>query len=288
MSQTITEEPITFSAADGFMLQGLILRPERASLAVLVSAGTGFPKEFYRRLAMDFAARGAIVMLYDYRGIGASAPDDLANFQVDYPDWGRLDMPAALDALAAASQDMPIGHLAHSVGGHFIGFMPNHGKIHRHAFVAVGSGYWRKHPFRYNLTELYFWWVLGPYCLARWGYIQSIGGWRGAPLPAGIFKTWRRWSHSPGYYRRELADALLPHHFQEVDADIRAWIFTDDPIANASTAPDILACYPAARQDIVLRSPAEIGVSRIGHEGAFREGMQRLWDEWWRWLHATE
>ena len=32
------------------------------------------------------------------------------------------------------------------------------------------------------------------------------------------------------------------------------------------------------------RAPADYGVTRIGHEGAFRRGMERLWDEMFDWL----
>ena len=31
-------------------------------------------------------------------------PDDLAAMKMDYVDWGRLDMPAALDALIEAQR----------------------------------------------------------------------------------------------------------------------------------------------------------------------------------------
>ena len=33
-----------------------------------------------------------------------------------------------------------------------------------------------------------------------------------------------------------------------------------------------------------VRAPADYGVARIGHEGAFRQGMEPLWDEMFDWL----
>lgn len=277
--------PLAFAADDGYRLSGLLVSPPEPKLALLVSSGTGFPKEFYRRFAAWAAAeRGAAVLVYDYRGIGGSAPESLRGFEMRYADWGRLDMPAALDALAEAAPGLPIGHIGHSVGGHFAGFMRNHDRIARHAFVSVGSGTWWKHHRSYNPLELWFWWGLGPAALARHGHVPSGGGWTGAALPRGVFLDWRRWCHSPRYFADELKTSLRPHAFEAVAAPIRSWIFSDDPIANPRTAPELLACYPKARSEIVLRRPGDYGLRRIGHEGAFRTGAEALWGEWLDWL----
>ena len=63
------------------------------------------PKGFYDRFAWHLAGLGAVVLTYDFRGIAGSRPEDLAAMQMDYPDWGRLDMPAALEALILALED---------------------------------------------------------------------------------------------------------------------------------------------------------------------------------------
>lgn len=283
---SVRAEPIAFPADDGYPLSGLLLTSGRPTRAVLVSSGTGFPKEFYRRFGTWVAERGAAVLLYDYRGIGGSAPDSLRGFEMRYADWGRLDMPAALDALVARAPGLPVGHVGHSVGGHFAGFMRNHALIERHAFVSVGSGTWWKHHRTYNPLELWFWWGLGPAALRRHGYIPTGGGWTGAALPKGVFLDWRRWCHRDRYFGEELETTLKPHVFAEVRAPIRSWIFPDDPIATQRTAPEMLAFYPNAASEIVLRRPAEVGAKRIGHEGAFRGGMERLWDEVDAWLAA--
>lgn len=276
--------PLTFTARDGYGLAGRLTRasgPARGAL--LLTAGTGFPMGFYQRAADHFARRGAVVLTYDMRGIGGSRPDDLARFDMDYTDWGRLDMPAALDALIAEAPDLPVAHVGHSVGGHFAGFMDNHGLIERHAFVAVGSGYWRKHPLSYNPVELFFWWGYGPYSLARHGYIKSGAIWRGADLPRGVFLPWRRWCHDPAYFGERLWSELKPNHFAEVTAPIRSWIFSDDPIANRRTAPDMMAAYPRAPSDLIVHQPRDFGRTAVGHDGMFRKGMEAFWDEVLDW-----
>lgn len=284
----IAVEDLIVPAADGFPLSMRLYRPAAPVFALLVSSGTSFPKGFYDRFARHAAGRGAVVLTYDFRGIAGSRPSDLAAMAMDYPDWGRLDMPAALDALRDAAPRLPVVHVGHSVGGHFVGFMPNHAIIERHAFVSVGTGYWGRHHRRYNPMELFFWFGYGPWSLARHGYVKGGGLWPGTDLPRGAFETWKRWCLKPAYFSDELAASLRPHHFEALTAPIRSWVFTDDPIATPRTAADLLAVYPNAPRAVVVRRPADHGVRRIAHEGAFRRGMEGLWDEMIGWLSAGE
>lgn len=284
-----TAKQISFAASDGWTLAGDIYQGPEPRIAILVSAGTGFPRLFYKDIATYLAQLGAVVMTYDYRGIGGSAADDIATSNIDYPDWGHLDLTAAINALETAAPGLPITHLAHSVGGHFIGLAPNHGKIKRHAFLSVGTGYIGGHHLRNRPMELYFWWGIGAYSLARFGHIANVGGWKGEPLPPKLFRTWRRWSHRRAYFKPDIGkiEGMTPQFYDEVTAPIRSWVFPDDPIATPSTAQDLLTCYPAAPHEIVLRSPSEIGAKRIGHEGAMRRGREKLWSEVWNWLSQS-
>lgn len=280
----MTPERIVFHAPDSWPLTGDLYRGDDPRYAVLISAGTGFPRQFYRRAAAWLAAEGAVVLTFDFRGIGDSAVTDLASGDIEYADWGRLDQAAAVEALEAAAPGLPITHIGHSVGGHFIGLMPNHAKVKRHAFVGVGGGYWGHHARGYIPKALYFWWGLGTWSLLRHGYLKAGGGWGGQSLPRNVFLTWRRWCHRPDYHAGDVATTLRPHHYEDVRAPIRSWIFTDDPIANKRSAPVILSNYPNAPKETVFVAPSDIGVRRIGHEGAFREGRETLWAEWRDWL----
>ncbi|WP_163851272.1 serine aminopeptidase domain-containing protein [Pseudooceanicola aestuarii] len=288
MADVVTVAPLRFRTADDWLLEGDLYQPAAPKLAILISAGTGYPRRFYDAAATYLARQGAMVLTYDYRGIGGSGAQDPRWHQIDYADWGRHDLTAAIGALAGAAKGLTLTHLAHSVGGHFIGLAPNHGRIARHAFVSVGTGYFGGHHLGNIPAELYFWWGLGSVALARHGHIPRAGGWRGEPLPPRLFRTWRRWSHRRAYFRPDLDGALAPHHYGAVTAPIRSWLFSDDPIATPATARDLLRVYPAAPHRIVMRSPAEIGQRRIGHDGAFRKGREVLWQDIGNWLARGE
>ncbi|WP_299352311.1 alpha/beta fold hydrolase [uncultured Shimia sp.] len=286
----VTSDTMTFVAEDGWELTGDLFRGRDPRIAVMITAGTGFPRRFYRHIAADLAARGAVVLTFDYRGIGDSGSENLATSGIEYPDWGRFDMAAALEVLAEAAPGLPLTHLGHSVGGQFTGFMPNADKIARNALVCVGSGYWGVHkPLQWPL-EMYFWWLLGSFSLWRWGYFKPLGlSWE--PLPEGVFRLWRRWSSRRSYLLLELAEGRWPHQFDTLSVPMASWVFSDDGIATKQAARDVLSWYPAAPATLIDRRPADYGQRSIGHAGAFRRGLEPLWDELWGWLvdgHLTE
>jgi predicted alpha/beta hydrolase len=281
-------EEITIAADDGFALAGTLVRPDGPPrAAVLITSGTGFPRTYYLRLARELAERGCAVMVFDCRGIGGSAPADLGAMRMTYADWGRLDTPAALDALAKAAPGAPLLHIAHSVGGHFIGLWRNQAAVAAHLFLCVGSGYWRDHFARAWPLELYFWLVYGPWSLRRHGYVRHGGGWQGASLPRGVWEPWRRWCLKPGYFHDELgspASGLHPNGYAGVVAPIRSIVYSDDPIANARTAPVMLDLYPNATRELRVRRPQEFGLNRIGHNGPFSTAASPARADIWAWL----
>lgn len=129
-------------AADGYPLSMRLVSASDPTVAVMVSSGAGFPKGVYDRFARRLAGRGAAVLTYDFRGIAGWRPDDLAGMDMDYPDWGRLDMPAALKALADAAPGLPLVHVGHSVGGHSSASCPTStvSRVAAFARSAVASG----------------------------------------------------------------------------------------------------------------------------------------------------
>lgn len=283
MTTMIREDEIRFDARDGYSLSGRIIAPEQPRAAVLISSGTGFPKGFYRRIALAGAERGYACLLYDYRGIAGSAPARMRGYTANIVDWGRLDFPAALDRAEALAPGKPLFTLGHSVGGHLVGLADNAAKARAHAFICVGSGHWGRHLAYYRPQVLFFWFAYGPACLALKGYIPPGGMWGGTALPRDVFLQWRRWASRPGYLGDDF-DAIGEHGFGAIEAPIRSYQFTDDPIATTGAAQDILDLYSAAPTEIVTLAPEDIGAGRVGHSGAFRRGAEGLWPMPFDWF----
>jgi predicted alpha/beta hydrolase len=275
----VNPAPFVLRAPDGRELAAHWFSAARRMAVIVVNGATGFPQSFYFKLAQYAADRGYDVLVYDYRGIGLSAPADLATETARMSDWGLLDMRAALAAGAERAQGLPVATLGHSVGGQFLGLLKNHALARAHVQIATSVGYWRweRAPFKY--LAWWFWRVHGPLMLAIQGYIPSGGGWAGLPLPRGVYEEWRRWCLRTNHFGPDLHTYLSDNCFAEIRAPMLSVGFTDDSIATRRTVDELDKFYPNAARESRWYSPTAVGSKRIGHEGFF---ASRHRDTLWR------
>lgn len=280
-------EPVTLTARDGRELAGLLSSSPAPRGALVVNGATGFPREFYLKFAAYCARRGYHALVYDYRGMGASATPPLAHETARMSDWGLLDMPAALEWLENRFPGQPLVTLGHSVGGQLIGCMPNQAVARAHVMVATSIGYWRgqRVPFRY--LALLFWKLLGPLELKARGYVPRGAVWRGDALPPQVFLEWRKWCLRPAHFAPELVGDPLRGPFAAVRAPVLSLSFSDDPIATPRAVEALLAFYPNAAVERRVMTPAQAHVRRIGHHGFFAERhRETLWRSALDWIDA--
>lgn len=254
---------------DGRELAAHWIRAPQRRAVLVINAATGFPQTFYFRLADYAAARGYDTLVYDYRGMGASAPANLAAESCRMSDWGLQDMRAALTIAAGHAGSLPVATLGHSVGGQFLGLLTNHALARAHVQIAASVGYWpwEHAPFRY--LAWWFWRVHGPLMLSLKGYVPTGGGWAGLPLPRGVFEEWRRWCLRPDHFGPDLDTYLGDNVFEEIRAPVLNVAFTDDPIATRRTVEALYRFFPDVEREVRWYSPADAGGRRIGHEGFF-------------------
>jgi predicted alpha/beta hydrolase len=280
-------EPVSVTARDGRVLAALYLEARDARGALTVNGATGFPREFYLKFAQYCAQRGYHALVYDYRGMGASATAPPAEEPARMSDWGRLDMPAALAWLEARCPRVPLVTVGHSVGGQLIGCMYNQAAVRAHVMLATSIGYWRcqRVPLRY--LALLFWKIYGPLELTRRGYVPRGALWRGDPLPPGVFLEWRKWCLGPEHFAPDLVGEPHGTQFAAVRAPLLSWGFSDDPIATPRAVEALLALYPNAAIERRWTTPAEAGVRAIGHRGFFAEcHRDSLWRAALDWIDA--
>ncbi len=279
--------PCQIVAADGRALSGhwFLAPPAERRAVLLINAATGFPQSFYFNLAAFAAARGYDALIYDYRGMGRSAPPDLRTETARMSDWGLLDMRAALAVAARVAGGLPVATLGHSIGGQLLGLLTNHELARAHVQVATSVGYWRweRAPFRY--LAWWFWRVHGPLMLAFRGYVPSGGGWNGLALPRGIFAEWRRWCMRRDHFGPDLATYLSDNVFAQIRAPILNIGFDDDSIATRRTVAELKKFFPNAAYESRWYLPHEVGAGPIGHGGFFSSRVgPALWPPLFDWL----
>jgi len=284
---TSSPKPFRLRAADGRELSATWFAAPARRGVLVINSGTGFPQTFYFKLAIYATERGYDALVYDYRGMGGSAPADIAAETARMSDWGLLDMRAALAAAADRAAGAPLATLGHSIGGQFLGLLTNHALARAHVQIATSVGYWpwEQAPFRY--LAWWFWRVHGPLMLAFKGYVPTGGGWAGLPLPRDVYKEWRRWCLRPGHFGPDLETYLADNVFAQIRAPLLTVGFTDDPIATRRTVEAINAFFPHAQRESRWYGPGDAGGRRIGHEGFFASrNRDTLWRPVIDWLDA--
>ncbi len=256
--------------------------PGTARAVAVVSAATGVPRGFYRGFAQWLADRGYAVLSYDYRGMAGSRRGRLRDETATMRDWAVLDMSAALAAAEArrATHGLPLLLVGHSFGGNAIAFA--RGVERADALLAVGSqlGVPRYFPGVHRLLANVFFRALIPTVVPLAGALPAwvLGG--GAlPLPAGVARQWAQWGLMDNW---AFGDPAMREHraASALAVPVHLWNVSDDLTFAPPRAVDALAeqFRNAAVQRHTLR-PAEVGVGRLGHFGAFRrEPGAQLWE----------
>jgi predicted alpha/beta hydrolase len=276
-------------ALDGFELAATLYEPPAGSGAgpggtvVLINSATAVKRGYYDAYARHLAGAGFSVLTYDYRGIGGSRPRRLAGFEARMLDWGRSDLSGILEWIGLHLRPRKLLVVGHSVGGQIVGLTESNWRIGGLFAVASQSGWWGHWPVpaRFRIA---FQWYLVPVVTRLFGYLPGAFGTK-EDLPAGVAREWARWGRRPGYLFAE----GLEEGFARFQAPLCLYSFTDDPYAPRPAVESLLDAYTGA--DITHRhlTPAEVGVSEIGHFGFFRERFRdTLWQESVAWLRRQE
>jgi len=274
---------MTLSAHDGYPITAIVYagaEPVRGHL--IVAGAVGVPQRFYRAFAEFAASAGYSTLTFDYRGIGLSAPTSLAGFQMDYFDWGRLDLAAAVDGMSR--RDVPLYVVGHAFGGHAFGMLPNHERVTAFYTFGTGAGWhgWMRPIQRLEVLAMSR--VVGP-LLTRWrGYLPTSVLGLGEDLPLGFYERWKRWCRYPNYFFGDPAADDLTRSFDRIRAPLMAANSIDDRWAPPRSRDAFMAGYRNAVRHTLDLDPRLLGMRAIGHTGYFKPGATPLWRSALDWL----
>jgi predicted alpha/beta hydrolase len=276
-----------FEARDGRVLQGVLRRSPEARGAVLIAPATGIRASFYRRFAEYLAEQGLSSLVFDYRGIGRSRSGDLRSCRARKQDWGQLDMPGALDALARQEPGVPLALVGHSAGGQLVGLMDNVSRLSCIVQISCSSGYVGGMSFGFGLLSRVLLFGYLPLSTRLFGYtpVKRIG-W-GEDLPAGVGTQWAEWCSRPGYVANALGKTVEIDYHDAVRCPLLNVSATDDPIATEANVQDLVRLYPHAEVTTERVEPGDVGVSQLGHMGLFRSSGAPIWPRVAQFIHRS-
>lgn len=269
--------------ADGYPITATRYTTSASSRAHLVVAGAvGVPQRFYHRFAEFAAAAGYACMTLDYRGVGLSAPATLQGFRMDYFDWARLDLAAAVAAMRRP--DLPLYVVGHSFGGHAFGLLPNQAHVSGFYTFGTGAGWHGWMPLLERIKVFVMWNALGPLLTGWNGYLSwSLLG-MGEDLPLDFYRRWKHWCRYPNYFFGDPAMRHLAREFDRVRAPLMAANSIDDRWAPPQSRDAFMAGYRNAARHTLDLDPAHLGLRGIGHMGYFRPDAVPLWASALAWL----
>lgn len=275
----------TISARDGHPLGAEVVRPaegQSGRRVVVINAAMGVPSRFYRNFALALAEAGMTVVLWDYRGIGASKPASLRGFPATVTDWVSNDMTGVIDWVHRELEPARIFLVGHSLGGQVAGLLDNSGLVDGMVTMSAQSGYWRLQGGEQKFAVLFHAHVSLPVLAHLCGYAP----WRrlrlGEDLPKAAALQWAGWLRKREYL---LGDDSLPlERYESFVAPVLAYSFADDKWGTARAVDAMMKAYPNVERRHV--TAAEYGLSSIGHVGFFRPRSKVLWDEVIAWLEG--
>lgn len=252
---------------------------ESPKAVIIIAGAMGAVQSFYARLAQWLAEQGYLVITFDYSGTGRSGGEQMRQSTVDLFTWAQ-DCEVVLQHAKSEYPDLPIIWLGNSVGGQLLGVMENTALIDQAITISSGNGYWRENTKSIQKQSLLLWYVMVPLSVPIAGYfpgkkLNVIGD-----LPKRVMWQWRRWCLNPEYGVGAEGEWLRAR-YAEFAAPMTAFSFTDDEMLSAAAINTLHGFFKNAPQTHCVIAPEDIGVSRIGHLGFFREQFKTtLWENY--------
>jgi predicted alpha/beta hydrolase len=276
-----TSNALSLTTADGCALAASHFAAPGDQFIVMAAA-TAVPRWFYTRFAEFAQSRGIHVITTDYRGIGESRRMPLKGFEMEYADWSRYDLAAAVDYAAQRGKVWLVGH---SLGGHAIGQLPRPNILQAAYLCGAGAGWhgWMPRPERYRAWLM--WNLVGPITTRLYGYHPMSKFGMGEDLPMGVYRDWKRWCAHPHYFFDDPLAQAITDKFADVHIPIAASVSTDDLWAPPASRDAFFKGYRNAPVVPIDHTPQSLGVAQVGHMGYFRSQVgAKLWPQILQWL----
>ncbi len=283
----MTNNNLKITCSDSFTLSGVSYTPATIKAAVLIAPATGIKQEFYKKFASFLCEEGYGVLTFDNRGIGKSKNGSINNGNASLINWGRLDMPAALEKLKELFPNTTYHIIGHSAGGQLTGLMDNYKDITSLFNFAASSGSLSNMNYPFKLKAGFFLSFFIPINNFLFGKTNSQWVGMGEPLPKKVAKQWSKWCRGKGYVAVDFGKGITQHHYNELTMP-SMWVHaTDDGIANLANVKDMMRIYPNSPSQIITLNPKEQGFSSIGHMSFFSSKKQKLWKLAVDWLDKS-
>jgi predicted alpha/beta hydrolase len=282
----MTSEPHRIALSNGAGVEATVWEVPGAKAVILVHPATAVTQRYYEPFAHYLSQLGFSVITYDYRGTGRARPS-LRGFAVSMSDWIDQDVGGVTRWAAERFPDVPLLAVGHSLGGHALALGVGAGALRAGVMIASHAGVTA--TIRGASERARVWLVmrvLTPLLCPMFGYMPGRRFGLGEDLPRGVMQQWSRWTTMPNYFFDD-PDMDAARRMATVRLPLLVLGFEDDPWANRVAIDKLTAPLINAKMERRQISPADAGLSAIGHMGFFRKRAEAtLWPMVGNWLLA--
>ncbi|KAI8900961.1 hypothetical protein BC833DRAFT_579838 [Globomyces pollinis-pini] len=239
----------------------------------LIASATGVIRKFYKSYATYLVSNdpGSIAVTFDYRGIGDSFKDKETLKDMKYVN---IKKHWVLDTETVLGHYKPVEtvYIAHSVGGHIMGFLDQQLQkmIIRAFFVGVGIPYYR------NLSINFLWPMHTTITPCFYGHYPASMIGMGEDLPTGVGQQWGYWSRFPDYLCHNEESRTK---FKQCNIPIEMIAFHDDFLPEKALYGAPSRLYVNTKRRFLYLDPKDFGFDSIGHLFFFKQSSERLWKQ---------
>jgi len=276
----ITTE-VNIASTSGNTIVLTLRNPESVAKGIVqINTGTCIPQKIYWKFAEFLTKNGYITITYDY--------SDAHNYssKVTHEVWLK-DIASVFDYVIEEYPSLKKHIVGHSSGGQLVGYMHNCDKIDKLFLVACSNGYVGNLDFITRLGMQFFWKVIVPISIKRYGYMNNkILGSRGG-FPKNIISELGSWCQHPDFFVPYFKQKNIPSFYHTITNPVKEYHLADDVIANRKSCEYILNLYTNAEKSIETLHAKDFGMKKFGHRGFYHASAEKvLWNKFLRDLES--
>jgi predicted alpha/beta hydrolase len=251
---------------------------------MIIAPSAGVRKEYYDSFACFFRDWGFTVIVFDYRGIGSSAPAKLSGCSANIHQWAAQDIDAVILHAKNTYPKQEIIYIGHSIGGEIVGLAQASQYISRLVLVNSALSCKKLWPLRdqFRITAMK---TVVRFFTKWYGYFPGKRLGLAGDLPRGVMHEWVNWCNSPN----GLFDAFPDNNYRKLQVKLLAFSFGDDWHAPPRAVEELLSRFANAQTTWFHVWPDELGIRKIGHSGFFHARLKSiLWMKLLEWLKEED
>jgi predicted alpha/beta hydrolase len=236
---------------------------------VQINTGTCIPQKIYWKFAEFLSNHGYVTITYDYT--------DAANYSSDvtHTVWLK-DIESVFDFVLENYPLQKKYMVGHSSGGQLVGYINNCHLIDKLFLVACANGYIGNLNFATRSGMQFFWKVIVPFSIKRYGYMNNKLLGSNGGFPKNIITELGSWCRQPDFFVPYFKEKNVISYYHTIKNPVKAYQLDDDVIANRKSCEYILNLYSNADKSFETLQAKDFGMKKFGHRGFFFSSAEKL------------